>query len=85
MKRYASLLVVLALFLMTAVAFAAEWTGEVVKKDDKLWFKSGENTYSITNPDKAKDFEGKKVTAKGTEDAATKSIMITKISEVAAS
>ena len=76
MKRLTTLAVAFALVLMTTAAFAAEWTGTIVKQDGKLWFKSGENTLSITNPEKAVAYEGATVTVAGSADAVAKTVTI---------
>ena len=72
---------ILALFLLlfSTAAFAAEWMGQITKKDGKLWFSSGGNVYSITNPDKASAFENQTVKVMGTADKAAKSVTISTI------
>ena len=76
MKRVAVFLV-LAIALMTTLSFAAEWSGTIVKSaDGKVWFKAGDKTLSITNPEKATAFEGKKVKVTGTADETAQTVTI---------
>ena len=82
MKRSAALLAVFVFLLSAAAAFAGEWTGQVVSKDGKLWFKSGANTYSIANPMKAAALAGQNVKVTGNVDQATKAVTIKEIAKV---
>jgi len=76
MKRVAVFLV-LAFALMTTLSFAAEWSGTIVKSaDNKVWFKTGDKTLGITNPEKATGFEGKKVKVAGTADDTAQTVTI---------
>ena len=82
MKSLAPFVVAAAVVLATALAYAGEWTGQIVKKDGKYWFKSGEKTYSITNPEKAAGHEGQTVKVTGTAGQKTNSVKITKVTPV---
>ena len=76
MKRFFCLVLALALGSMSAAAFAAEWTGQIVKKDGQLWFQSGAKTLKIGNPDKATGHEGQNVKIAGTADDVTSTVTI---------
>ena len=76
MKRIASFVFGLGLLAVTTMAFAAQFNGTIVSKDGKLWLSSGEKNYSITNPDKAKEFEGKSVKVSGSKDPGTGALTI---------
>lgn len=76
MKRFLPLVAALAILFMSAVAFAGEWTGTVEKQDGKLWFKSGDNVLSITNPEKAEAFVDQTVKVTGEADMTAKTVTI---------
>ena len=77
MKRFALAVVALAFVLMTTLAYAGEWTGQIVaSQDGKLWFKAGEQSLSITNPEKAQGHEGQQVKVTGTADETAKTLTI---------
>ena len=80
MKHIGTFVVALALLTITTAAFAAEWTGTIEKKNGKSWLKSGANTLSITNPEKATGFEGKTVKVTGSADMTGKTVRIDSVS-----
>lgn len=85
MKKVLSLVFLLAFVMMTAVAFAGEWAGQVVKSEDgKLWFKVGEKNIMISNPEKATGFEGQNVTVTGELNAAGDSVTVDSVQAQAA-
>ena len=81
MKRLTSVVALLVLLASASTAFAAEWTGQIINKNGKLWFSSGGMLYSITNPDKAQGLAGQTVKLMGTADKATKSVTIQQASK----
>ena len=85
MKRFLTLIVALALVMISTSAFAGEWTGKFEKSEDgKISFKSGETTLSVTNADKVTaDWIGKDVKVVGTDDAAAKTLTIDTVSAAA--
>ena len=81
MKRFAPLVVVLALGFMAAVAYAGEWSGEIVKKaDGGLVLSSGGKELKIANPDKASASVGQKVKVTGSVDEATGTVTVESVS-----
>ena len=80
MKRFFPLVVALAIVLMSTAAFAGEWTGMIMKKDGQTWLKVGENTFSVTNPEKAEAFMDQNVKVMGTADEAAKTVTIDSVS-----
>ena len=83
MKRFIPFLGALVILAMTTTAFAAEWTGMILNKDGKLLLKTGNASYSITNPEKATSFEGQSVKVMGTMDKATYAVTIKSINSSA--
>ncbi|GEM_PF-1520647 len=85
MKKVLSLVFVLAFLLTTALAFAGDWSGHVVKSPDgKLWLKVGEKNISIANPEKAAGLEGKDVKVTGSLNDAGDTVTIDSAAEAVA-
>ncbi len=81
MKRIAAAVLGLALIASAPLAFAGEWTGLISKKDNKVWFTSGKEIYTVSNADKTKGFEGMNVKVNGAADQATHTLTIKTIAK----